>query len=67
MDRNLNHCGNCEQAFTKELGASRTEVRVLGGGVMQLVFVHKDTATCREALRPVCLPDTVDPRGPKGK
>ena len=30
-------------------------------------YVNEDTSSYSESIRYLCLPDTIDPRGPKGK
>jgi hypothetical protein len=57
-----------EKYFSRTIPVRQTDTRALrpftqAGAIIEMKFASRDTAT----LVNVCLPDTIDPRGPKGK
>jgi hypothetical protein len=66
----------CEQALTKKLRSDSSSLRAAKGEVTVDEIIGKPRVIWRAATRSgalittftyICLPDTVDPRGPKGK
>src|SRR5215475_5944348 len=65
---------NCEKQLAWKVQEAskkdnkRDEVRVGGNMVLKTTYAPEgETAILRATFRFICLPDTVDPRGPKGK
>ena len=56
----------CERALAKEITKARTDAHVKVTVTDTTVFVWNDSVAVA-SFHYICFPDTVDPRGPKGK